>query len=198
MKNSYKLLRKYVCRVDGESDLSEVLGADPGLDITSNEGELLILAIGGGNTAMLKLLLGYFHDNQLRQYKADSLEYLTLKKKMHEILEIAIEDVKLSDSMKEILADYINFDDNSSDVAMEEILKKSSIDALEESYGSEGKGTSDASSWLESHLVSHNKNLGEDNESHGHRSITSWINQITLASDVNLSQHESSLAGDYN
>jgi len=55
-------------------------------------------------------LLDYFNNNQLAKYTSGATEYLLLKNKIRDILEVAIEDITLSDKMKELLSPYIDFE----------------------------------------------------------------------------------------
>jgi hypothetical protein len=68
------------------------------------------MAVEDNNIEIVNILLDYFNDNQLVKYTTGSAEYLLLKNKLRDILEIAIEDVDLSQEMKEVLSSYIDFE----------------------------------------------------------------------------------------
>ena len=93
--------------------VSNILNKNTDLDLTYNEGEFFTLAIEDNSVEIVKTLLDYFNNNQLAKYKSGSIEYLLLKNKMRDILEIAIEDVSLSEEMEEVLNPYIPKEENS-------------------------------------------------------------------------------------
>ena len=92
--------------------VSNILNKNTDLDLTYNEGEFFTLAIEGNSVEIVKTLLDYFNNNQLAKYKSGSIEYLLLKNKMRDILEIAIEDVSLSEEMDEVLNPYLPKEDD--------------------------------------------------------------------------------------
>jgi hypothetical protein len=133
------------------------------LDLLSyKEGKLFVLAINSGNSKVLKLLLDYFHENQLGEYKEGSTEYMTLKKHLHAVLETAIEDEEISEEMRELLSEYINFNDTSSESAREELLKMDNDEFATEdsSYNTDNTGSyDDDNSWHPLLTESNLKNL---------------------------------------
>jgi hypothetical protein len=90
--------------------VSNILNKNIDLDLTYNEGEFFTLAIENNSVEIIKTLLDYFNENHLSKYTSGSTEYLLLKNKMRDILEVAIEDVSLSEEMKEMLSPYIDFE----------------------------------------------------------------------------------------
>lgn len=49
----------------------------------------------------------------MSRYAEGSLEFLQLKKKIHDILEVSIQDIEIMEDMKEILLPYIDLDSQS-------------------------------------------------------------------------------------
>jgi len=90
--------------------VSNILNKNIDLDLTYNEGEFFTLAIESNSVEIIKTLLDYFNNNQLAKYTSGATEYLLLKNKIRDILEVAIEDITLSDKMKELLSPYIDFE----------------------------------------------------------------------------------------
>ena len=103
-------------RWGNQSMLLDTLDKNSDLDLTYKEGKFFILAVEDNNIKIVEPLLGYFNNNQLAKYTMGSIEYLLLKNKMRDILEIAIEDVSLSEEMKEILSPYINSEGSHYDI----------------------------------------------------------------------------------
>jgi hypothetical protein len=97
-------------RWGNQAMLLNTLNKNSDLDLTYKEGKLFIMAVEDNNVKLVKPLLDYFKDNQLANYKDDSVDYLLLKSKMRGILEIAIEDVSLSEDMKAIISPYIDLE----------------------------------------------------------------------------------------
>lgn len=93
-----------------KSLVCDLLERNKDLDITYKDGKFFIMAVEDNNIEIVKILLDYFNDNQLVKYTTGSAEYLLLKNKLRDILEIAIEDVDLSREMKEALSPYIDFE----------------------------------------------------------------------------------------
>ncbi len=93
-----------------KSLVCDLLEGNKDLDITYKDGKFFIMVVEDNNIEIVKILLDYFNDNQLVKYTTDSAEYLLLKNKLRDILEIAIEDVDLSQEMKEVLSPYIDFE----------------------------------------------------------------------------------------
>jgi hypothetical protein len=93
-----------------KSLVSDLLERNKDLDITYKDGKFFIMAVEDNNIEIVKILLDYFNYNQLVKYTTGSVEYLLSKNKLKDILEIAIEDVNLSQEMKEVLSPYIDFE----------------------------------------------------------------------------------------
>lgn len=93
-----------------KSLVSDLLERNKDLDITYKDGKFFIMSVEDNNIEIVKILLDYFSYNQLVKYTTGSTEYLLLKNKLKDILEIAIEDVNLSQEMKEVLSPYIDFE----------------------------------------------------------------------------------------
>jgi len=109
VKTNYKLLSRYICRNDHKEVLI-LLEQDTSLDMGHDEGTFFNMSIESGNTKIVQTLLDYFNKNQLAKYTSSSTEYLLLKTKMRDMLEVAIEDVSLSEEMKQVLSPYIDFE----------------------------------------------------------------------------------------
>lgn len=109
MKTNYKLLSRYICRNDNKEVLA-LLENDTSLDVMHDEGTFFNMSIESGYTEIVQTLLDYFNKSQLAKYQNGSTEYLLLKTKIRDILEIAIEDVNLSEEMKKVLSSYIDFE----------------------------------------------------------------------------------------
>jgi len=91
-----------------------------GIDVTYNEGEFFILAIKNNSTNIVKSLLDYFKKSQLTSYDTSRVENMSredqlLTSKVRNVLDIAIQDVDLSQEMKEILSPYIDFEGSEHD-----------------------------------------------------------------------------------
>jgi len=104
-------------RWGNQSMLLNTLNKNSDLDLTYKEGKFFILAVEDNNIKIVEPLLDYFNNNQLVRYENRSLEYILLKNKMRDVLEIAIEDVSLSEEMKKQLSLYINFEDEEQDIS---------------------------------------------------------------------------------
>lgn len=92
----------------GESKLvSKFLSLNKNLDVLHYDGSFFIRAIEDNNYDIVNTLLEYFRNNQLSKYEPRSLEFSNLKKKMYDIIELAIEDVKLTEEMEKVLAPYL-------------------------------------------------------------------------------------------
>lgn len=92
----------------GESQLvSKLLSLNKNLDVLHYDGSFFIRAIESNNYDIVNTLLEYFENNQLSKYEPRSLEFSILKKKMYDIIELAIEDVKLTEEMEKVLAPYL-------------------------------------------------------------------------------------------
>ena len=92
----------------GEAQLvSKLLSLNKNLDVLHYEGSFFIRAIESNNYDIVNTLLEYFENNQLNKYEPRSLEFSILKRKMYDIIELAIEDVKLTEEMEKVLAPYL-------------------------------------------------------------------------------------------
>jgi hypothetical protein len=111
--NNYQDLSTYICWNNKYSLkwVSDVLKSNKNFDVMHNEGRLFWMSIELGNVKITKALLKYFEENQLGKYEEGSHEYHKLKCQMRDILEIAIEDVDLTEEMEELLSKYIDFTD---------------------------------------------------------------------------------------
>lgn len=121
---SYNPNRKYISLSDRISwnhlsFVKNMLSSDDLLDLTYKKGSLFILAIENNHLEMTKIMLDYFHDIQLFEYASYYQNYYILKKQkqMHDILKNVTDDIEISNEMKELLKDYINFDDISTDIS---------------------------------------------------------------------------------
>jgi len=131
MKTSnYRLLSRYICRNNDDNEVLEILKKDNTLDVMHDSGSFFNIAIEVNNPNIVKALLKHFERNRLQlyqdhyekfketnleQYRDHSQQYLTLKNKVKGILETAIEDVDLSEEMKEVLSPYIDLSSNEHD-----------------------------------------------------------------------------------
>ncbi len=90
--------------------VTKLLLLNKNLDILHDNGSYFIRAVESNSADIVKSLLDYFEKNQLSAYKEGCHEYHILKNKMHDILEMAIEDVELSLEMKQVLSSYLDFE----------------------------------------------------------------------------------------
>jgi hypothetical protein len=95
--------------------VSDILSNTKDLDMTYSDGNFFRLAIDNNNHSVTRDLLSYFESNQLSQCKPSSIKYILLKDKIKNILEVAVEDVELSQGMKGILSPYIDFEGSERD-----------------------------------------------------------------------------------
>lgn len=109
--------------------VEDILRKNIDLDLTYNEGELFTLAVENNCVEITKKLLSYVNDNQLAKYNSGSTEYLLLKNKLRDILETAIEDIEVSQEMKEVLSLYINFEgsENNDDLLENEVYTDNNL-----------------------------------------------------------------------
>lgn len=84
-----------------------ILNKNKDLDVMYEDGTFFITAIEQNSYDIVNTLLEYFRNNQLSKYEPRSLEFSILKKKMYDIIELAIEDVKLTEEMEKVLAPYL-------------------------------------------------------------------------------------------
>jgi hypothetical protein len=130
--NDYDELSDHICSGHSKQVL-DILRKNQNLDVTHKGGKFFTISVEGGNTEIVQALLDYFEENQLKSC-ANSQEQGILKMEMTGILRIAIEDVKISEEMKKTLSSYINFDDTSSQLAMEEVLTWQEEDDVVRNY----------------------------------------------------------------
>lgn len=111
MSNNYIKLSNYVSY--GNVALVEnCLKENVDIDLTCDQGKIFISPVENDRVDILNLLLNYFNNYQLSKYEYSSQEYSYLKNKLKTILEIASEDVELSDKMKDTLSSYLHVDLN--------------------------------------------------------------------------------------
>lgn len=84
-----------------------LLNKNKDLDVMYEDGTFFITAIEQNSYDIVNTLLEYFENNQLSKHEPRSLEFSILKKKMYDIIELAIEDVKLTEEMKKVLTPYL-------------------------------------------------------------------------------------------
>jgi len=92
-----------------------VLNNNKEIDVTYNEGEFFIISIKQNSTGIVKALLDYFKQNQLSSHSINKVEDMPkedqlLMLKIRNILDVATQDVDLSQEMKEVLSPYIDFE----------------------------------------------------------------------------------------
>jgi len=90
--------------------VDDILLKNLDLDLLFDKGTFFIMSIENNSYDIVKSLLDYFNNNQLSKCTNGLTEYLLLKNKLRDILEIAIEDIKLPQEMKEVLSSYIDFE----------------------------------------------------------------------------------------
>jgi hypothetical protein len=97
----------------GDKELvNDILSAQKDLDVLHGDGTYFNRAIEDNNHDIVQSLLSYFDKNQLSAYQEGSYEYSELRDKLQSILEAAIEEVDLSEEMKQALVSYIKFEDS--------------------------------------------------------------------------------------
>lgn len=92
-----------------------ILNNNKEIDVTYNEGEFFIIGIKQNSTDIVKALLDYFKQNQLSSHGINKVEDMPkedqlLMVKIRNILDVATQDVDLSQEMKEVLSPYIDFE----------------------------------------------------------------------------------------
>jgi hypothetical protein len=97
------------------SMVMNILNNNKELDVTYNEGEFFIVAIKNNSVDIVKALLDYFKYNQLENPDNNRIEDMSktdqlLITKICNILDVATQDIKLSQKMKEVLSPYIDFE----------------------------------------------------------------------------------------
>jgi len=177
-------------RWDNEDLLAKALSNTP-LDLTYDNGTFFNLAVDVGDVKIVKMLIGYFFAHPADHYKQNNTVpiELILKKKLHDIIEVAVEDVILSDEMKELLSEYTSsYEDTSSDLDEE---TKGYEDTDKTCYDSSEKHVSrDLSfySLTEANIETSN----EQKDSHsGHDAVEFWFNQIPRIDPISYNNHQS-------
>jgi hypothetical protein len=90
--------------------VQDILSKNKNLDLLYRDGKFFNMAIENDCIDIVRSLVSYFNEYQLAKYTSGSTEYLLLKNKLRSTLETAIEDVELSQEMKEALSPYIDFE----------------------------------------------------------------------------------------
>lgn len=100
------------------------------LDLLYKEGKLFDFTISKDNPDTLKLLLNYFEDVQYPDH--GSKEYEDARDELCKILEKAIEDIKLTREMKDVLYPYVEDMSESSDSIKEQFGENHEQDPIDE------------------------------------------------------------------
>lgn len=177
--------------------VSSILNKNIDLDLTYNEGEFFTLAIENNSVEIIKTLLDYFNEHHLSKYTSGSKEYLLLKNKMRDILEVAIEDVNLSEEMKEILSPHIDFE-GSEDGTINDFLED-----YQESDGVYLSHQIDTLPMRKSHSMDDIKNYSTKSHStHEHSDekvkdleLIKLKNDLGVGYDLHQENHESEIVG---
>jgi len=144
----------------------------PGLDLTYNNNGLFNSAIDEGNVEIVKMLIDYFLANHPNNYQDHNIPTeLVLKKQLHDILEVAAEDIDLSDEMKKLIAPYTTNPEDSSSDSHQEITDYPDIEEID--YHS----SKTSSSLNESAIELYNKDLGAIEFE---TVLRAWINQTEI------------------
>lgn len=162
MKSNYALLSTYICR-NNYNEVLKILKTDSSIDTTYDKGAFFNRAVEDNNYAIVKLLLDHFQANQLEKCKDQYHEQMYLKKKMRDILQIAIEEVSISQEMQEVLKPYISFaedSDHDQDLSGfdQEHLKTSLEDLSKEGVESSQRDSTHYVELTEEHLEQFNAN----------------------------------------
>ena len=155
--STYSDLANAISRNSKESTCS-ILQKDQTLDLFYKEGKFFILAVELGNIDITSLLLDYFSKCQLSKYEYRSQEYTLLKNKMKETLEIASEDVELSDEIKDALSPYLNIHSDDEGTERDSLFDKSLL-----TESSSTRGERSGSHGSSSHDISMESDLSEEN-----------------------------------
>lgn len=105
MQRIYERLFDY-CSWDWNKKVKSLLDQYDNLDLTRNDGIYFSLSIKHSNLKIFNLLLDYFENKQISQYKIGSAEYKELRSKIENILEDAIASFDISDDIWPILGKY--------------------------------------------------------------------------------------------
>jgi hypothetical protein len=143
LNDPYYLLKTSI-RHSNVNEVSEILNQNKSLDVTSDN-SFFYMSVEEDDCTIVERLLEYFEENQLSKHDSQSYGYKVLKKKMRDILEVAIEDVKISDEMKKVLGSYITWeedklsDDDSQDLGSDEEIDvyNSDSSSMDLSYNSD-------------------------------------------------------------
>jgi hypothetical protein len=87
-----------------------ILSKNKNLDLLYRDGKFFNMSIENDCIDIVVSLVSYFDNYQLAKHTSGTTEYLLLKNKLRSALETAIEDVDLSQKMKEVLSPYIDFE----------------------------------------------------------------------------------------
>ena len=186
-------------RWGNQAMLLNTLNKNSDLDLTYKEGKLFILAVEDNNVKLVEPLLDYFNTNQLAKYTSGSTEYLLLKNKMRDILELAIEDVSLSEEMKEILSPYIDFEGS------EHGTINDFLEDYQESHGVYLSHQIDTPPMRKSHSMDDIKNYSTKSHStHEHSDekakdleLIKLKNDLGVGCDLYQENHESEIVGNF-
>ena len=99
-----------------------ILNKNKDLDVMYEDGTFFITAIEQNSYDIVNTLLEYFKNNQLSKHKPRSLDFSILKKKMYDIIELAIEDVKLTEEMEKVLSPYLPQEEEDYQLALNDFL----------------------------------------------------------------------------
>jgi len=92
--------------------VQDILSKNKSLDLLYRDGKFFNMAIETDCIDIVVSLVNYFNNYQLAKYTSGTAEYLLLKSKLRSALETAIEDIDISQGMKEVLSPYIDFEDS--------------------------------------------------------------------------------------
>ncbi|MES2215465.1 MAG: hypothetical protein V4485_05595 [Pseudomonadota bacterium] len=90
--------------------VSAILRCNTNLDMTHDDGEFFFLSIKNNRVETTKRLIEYYETVQLPKLTVGSPEYNILRFRFKNALENAIEGRTLSEAMKNLLSEYIDFD----------------------------------------------------------------------------------------
>jgi hypothetical protein len=125
-------------------DVIDFLNQNRSCDVTYRDGEYFIISIQDNSVDIVKALLEHFKEYQLGplkkdfelyeetqdiKYQENYAKYVMLFQNMRDILEIAIEDVDLSEDMKTALSEYLDFGDGCDDDFSLDVLDQASSDS---------------------------------------------------------------------
>jgi hypothetical protein len=137
------------------------------------------------------MLIEYFFENppEIIDLNETVPVEAVLKKKLHDILEVAIEGEVLSEEMKELLAEYIDIDETGSTRESEEEQQDS------HDGNDEPELKPDFSSLTLDDIEMHNKTWLGKERAESHDTVESWLGEVTAdhaqcigGVDVNLGE----------